>query len=89
MAGIGDNSVTGDELRQFVEQIESLNEEKRAVAVRQKELFSEAKAQGYDTRIMRKVITRRKRDKDDLAEEDSLLEMYESAIVNAAARMLD
>jgi len=86
MAKIGDNSGA---LLQYIEQIESLAEEKKAVADRQKEIFAEAKSEGYDTKIMRKVIARRKRDKDDLAEEESLIEMYESAIVDAAARMLD
>lgn len=86
MSGIGDNSRA---LLQFIEQIESLAEEKKAVADRQKEIFAEAKAQGYDTKIMRRVLARRKRNKDDLAEEESLIEMYESALVDAAARMLD
>lgn len=85
MAGIGDNSGA---LLQFVQQIESLAEEKQAVADQQKEIFAEAKAQGYDTKIIRKVIARRKRDKAALAEEESLIEMYEEALFNAAARMM-
>lgn len=85
MAKIGDNSGA---LLQYIEQIESLAEEKQAVADRQKEIFAEAKSEGYDTKIMRKVIARRKRDKDDLAEEESLIETYEAALFNAAARMM-
>lgn len=85
MAGIGDNSGA---LLQFVQQIESLAEEKQAVADQQKAIFAEAKAQGYDTKIIRKVIARRKRDKAALAEEESLIEMYEEALFNAAARMM-
>lgn len=85
MAGIGDNSGA---LLQFVQQIESLAEEKQAVADQQKEIFAVAKAQGYDTKIIRKVIARRKRDKAALAEEESLIEMYEEALFNAAARMM-
>lgn len=85
MAGIGDNSGA---LLQFVQQIESLAEEKQAVADQQKEIFAVAKAQGYDTKIIRKVIARRKRDKAALAEEESLIELYEEALFNAAARMM-
>ena len=86
MAGIGDNSGA---LLQYIEQIESLAEEKQAAADRQKEIFAEAKSEGYDTKIMRKVIARRKRDKDDLAEEESLIELYEANLVDAAARMME
>lgn len=86
MAKIGDNSGA---LLQYIEQIESLAEEKQAAADRQKELFAEAKSEGYDTKIMRKVIARRKRDKTALAEEESLIELYEANLINAAARMME
>lgn len=86
MAKIGDNSGA---LLQYIEQIESLAEEKQAVADRQKEIFAEAKSEGYDTKIMRKVIARRKRDKTALAEEESLIELYEARLLGAAARMME
>ncbi len=54
--------------------------EKKDVAERQKELMAEAKARGYDTKVMRKVIALRKRDKDDIAEEEAILEMYKAAL---------
>ena len=73
-------SVTADELRQFIEQYEHLEAEKKDVAERQKELMAEAKARGYDTKVMRKVIALRKRDKDDIAEEEATLEMYKAAL---------
>ena len=72
--------VTADELRQFVEQWESLDAEKAEIADRQKEVMAEAKARGYDTRVIRKVISLRKRDKDDIAEEEAILELYKSAL---------
>lgn len=72
--------VTADELRQFIERIERLDMEKKDLADQQKEVMAEAKARGYDTRVMRKVIALRKRDKDDVAEEEAVLEMYKEAL---------
>lgn len=72
--------VTAGELRQFIEQYEQLDAEKKDVSERQKELMSEAKACGFDTNVMRKVIALRKRDKNDVAEEEAILEMYKAAL---------
>lgn len=72
--------VTANELRQFVERIERLDAEKKDLAEQQKEVMAEAKARGYDTKVMRKVIALRKRDKDDIAEEEAVLEMYKEAL---------
>ena len=72
--------VTADELRQFVERIERLDAEKKDLAEQQKEVMAEAKGRGYDTKVMRKLITMRRRDKDDIAEEEALLEMYKEAL---------
>ena len=73
-------SVTADELRQFIERAEHLASEKRDVAELEKDLFAEAKARGYDTKVMRKVIALRKRNADDVAEEEAVMEMYCSAL---------
>jgi len=72
--------VAADELRAFVERIERLNSEKADIAEAKKEVFAELKGLGYDAAIVRKVIARRKRDRDDLAEETAILEMYEGAL---------
>lgn len=85
MAEIGHNSdrahgAAAGELRQFIEQYESLDAEKKDVANQQKELMAEAKARGYDTKVMRKIVALRKRDKNDIAEENAILEMYGSAL---------
>lgn len=72
--------VTADELRQFVERFERLEAEKKDIADQQKEVMAEAKSRGYDTRVMRKLIALRKRDSDDLAEEEAVLEMYRQAL---------
>ena len=79
---IGDATyrVTANELRQFVERIERLDSEKKDLAEQQKEVMAEAKGRGYDTKVMRKVIALRKRDKDDIAEEEAVLEMYKEAL---------
>lgn len=76
----GHNSVTSQELRQFIERAEQLEAEKRDVAEQQKELMAEAKGRGYDTKVMKKIIALRKRNADDIAEEDAILEMYKSAL---------
>lgn len=72
--------VTADELRQFVERFERLELEKKDLADQQKEVMAEAKSRGYDTKVMRKVVALRKRDKDDIAEEEAILDMYKEAL---------
>ena len=72
--------VTGSELLQFIEQWERLDAEKKDIAEQQKEVMAEAKARGYDTKVMRKVIAMRKRDKDEIAEEEAVLDMYLEAL---------
>jgi len=72
--------VTADELRQFIERFERLEAEKKDIADAQKEVMSEAKARGYDTKVMRKLVALRKRDNDDIAEEEAVLEMYKQAL---------
>ncbi|MGJ8545094.1 MAG: DUF2312 domain-containing protein [Sulfitobacter sp.] len=72
--------VTADELRQFIERMERLEAEKKDLAEQQKEIMAEAKSRGYDTKVLRKIIALRKRDKDDIAEEEAVLEMYKEAL---------
>ncbi|WP_298492299.1 DUF2312 domain-containing protein [uncultured Maritimibacter sp.] len=72
--------VTADELRSFVERFERLEIEKKDFADQQKEVMAEAKGRGYATKILRKVIALRKRDRDDIAEEEAILEMYKQAL---------
>lgn len=71
---------TAGELRQFIERIERLEAEKKDAADMQKEVLSEAKGRGYETKILRKIIALRKRDKDDIAEEEAIMEMYKEAL---------
>jgi len=72
--------VTADELRQFVERYERLEIEKKDIADQQKEIMSEAKGRGYDTKVLRKIVALRKRDVNDIAEEEAVLAMYKEAL---------
>lgn len=72
--------IAAGELRQFIERYEQFEAEKKDAAEGQKELMAEARARGYDTKVMKKVIARRKRDKDAVAEEEAILDMYLAAL---------
>ena len=72
--------IAGDQLRSYIERIERLEEEKAALAADIKEVFAEAKANGFDVKIMRQVLKLRKMDKDDRDEVETLLELYKRAL---------
>ncbi|MEP2782806.1 MAG: DUF2312 domain-containing protein [Pseudoruegeria sp.] len=72
--------VHAQELRSFIERAERLDAEKKDIADQHKEVMSEAKGRGYDTKIIRKIIALRKRTADDIAEEDAVLDMYKEAL---------
>ena len=73
-------TVTAEELRQFIERYERLDAEKKDIADAQKEVMAEAKGRGYDTKVLRKVISLRKRHRDDIAEEEAVTQMYMEAL---------
>jgi uncharacterized protein (UPF0335 family) len=72
--------VTAEELRQIVERFERLEAEKQDIADQQKEVMAEARARGYCTKTLRRIIADRKKSPDDLAEEEAVLEMYRQAL---------
>jgi uncharacterized protein (UPF0335 family) len=72
--------VAGDRLKSFIERIERLEEEKKALAEDIKEVYAEAKGTGFDVKIMRQIIRIRKMDKDDLDEQETLLDVYKRAL---------
>lgn len=77
----GDNDPTaGDQLKSIVERIERLEEEKKTIADDVKEVYAEAKGNGYDVKVLRKVIARRKRDSNEVAEEEAIFDLYIQAI---------
>jgi uncharacterized protein (UPF0335 family) len=72
--------ITADELRSFVERYERLEVEKKDIADQQKEVMAEAKGRGYDTKILRKIVTMRKQDPADISEEEAVLQLYRDAL---------
>jgi uncharacterized protein (UPF0335 family) len=67
-------------LRSIVERLERLEEDKQAVMLDMKEVFAEAKGEGYDVKILRKVLRLRKQDKSKRQEEEAILDLYLSAL---------
>jgi uncharacterized protein (UPF0335 family) len=72
--------IAGERLRSFIERIERLEEERRALAGDIKEVYAEAKGAGFDAKTMRQIIRLRRMDKDDLDEQESLLDIYKRAL---------
>jgi uncharacterized protein (UPF0335 family) len=77
---MADGAVQADRLRLLIERIERLEEEKKAMADDIRDVYAEAKAVGYDPKIMRTVVRLRKMDKHDRREADDLLETYMAAL---------
>ena len=69
-----------EQLKQYISKIERLNSDRAEVADDIKQVFDEAKANGFDTKIMKQVIKLKKLDKDSLAEQEAILELYRSAL---------
>lgn len=74
------NATAQTQLKTIIERIERLEEDKAAVAADLKEVYAEAKGNGFDTKILRKVIRLRKQDKAKVQEEEALIDLYLSAI---------
>lgn len=78
MADIG--GIAADKLRSFIERIEHLEEEKKAIADDIREVFAEAKSDGFDVKIMRTVLKLRKMDAADRDEQEALIDVYRKAL---------
>jgi uncharacterized protein (UPF0335 family) len=74
------SGVSSEQLRSFIERIENLEREKTHFGELLKEVYAEAKSEGFDPKIMRQVIRIRKMKKDELAEQEELLEIYRQAL---------
>jgi uncharacterized protein (UPF0335 family) len=72
--------VAGDELRAFVERVERVDSEKQVAMDARKDILAEAKGRGYCPKTIAKVIALRKREPDDIAEEEAVMEMYKQAL---------
>ncbi len=77
---MSDITIPGGRIRSFVERIEHLDAELQELNEQKKEVFSEAKAEGFDVRILKEVIKLRKQDQDERDERESLLELYMRAM---------
>ena len=77
---MADGNVAADQLRLFIERIERLEEEKKGVSDDIKDVYAEAKANGYDSKIMRQIVRLRKMEKHARDEQDALLETYRNAL---------
>ena len=74
------SGVAAGQLKAFVERIERLEEEKKGIADDIRDVFAEAKGQGFDTKVMRQVIRLRKKDASEREEEEALLDLYLHAL---------
>lgn len=79
----GSTTVAADRLRSFLERIERLEEEKAVIAGDIKEVYAEAKGEGYETKILRQIIRLRKMDRAERQEQEALLDLYLSALGEA------
>ncbi|MFO1056032.1 MAG: DUF2312 domain-containing protein [Dongiaceae bacterium] len=78
MADVG--GIAADQLRALIERIERLEEEKAALASDIRDIYAEAKGNGFDTKIMRQIVRLRKMDKADRQEQETLLDLYKQAL---------
>jgi uncharacterized protein (UPF0335 family) len=74
------SSIAADQLRTIVERIERLHEERKAIADDISEVYGEAKGNGFDVKILRKIIAERRRDHAERMEESTILELYREAL---------
>jgi uncharacterized protein (UPF0335 family) len=74
------NSIAGDQLQSVIERIERLEQDKADIAQDIKDVYAEAKGNGFDTKIIRKIISMRKRSEADRQEEEAMLDLYMSAL---------
>jgi uncharacterized protein (UPF0335 family) len=82
---VSSDSVAQDQIRAFIERIERMEEEKQAIADDIKEIYAEAKGNGFDTKVLRQIIRIRKQDAAERLEQEALLELYMAALGMAAA----
>jgi uncharacterized protein (UPF0335 family) len=80
---MADTTIPGGRIRSFVERIENLDTELQELNEQKKEVFSEAKAEGFDVKILKEIIKLRKQDKEERDEHDTLLDLYMRAMEQA------
>ena len=80
VADVADTGVAAEELKQFIERIERLEEEKKAIADDVRDVYAEAKSNGYDVKALRTIVRLRKQDANERAEAEAILETYMQAL---------
>lgn len=82
---MADSSVAAGQLRSIIERIERLEEEKKAIADDIKDVYGEAKSNGFDTKVLRQVVRIRKQDQAERQEQEALLDLYLGALGGPAS----
>ncbi|MBF0348777.1 MAG: DUF2312 domain-containing protein [Magnetococcales bacterium] len=77
---VGSDEIAADQLLRFIDRIERLEEEKTEVATQIRDVYAEAKSQGFDPKIMRQIVRLRKRDPNEIEEEETILHLYKQAL---------
>ena len=75
--------IPGDRIRSFIERVEHIDDEIKALNEGKKEVFAEAKGEGFDVKVLREILRLRKQDKEDRDEQDTLLDLYLKAMERA------
>ncbi len=78
MAEVG--GIAGEHLRSYIDRIERLEEEKAGLAADIRDIYAEAKGNGFDAKTMRRIVTLRKLDQSERSEQDALLDLYRHAL---------
>ena len=76
----GSVGIAGDRIRSFIERVEHIEEELKALNEGKKEVFAEAKGEGFDVKVLKEILRLRKQDKDERDEQESLLDLYMQAM---------
>lgn len=74
------NTISSQQLRSYIDRIERMEQEKKSIADDIKDIYVEAKSNGYDTKTLREIIRRRKMDRADLEKQEAILETYMAAL---------
>jgi uncharacterized protein (UPF0335 family) len=83
-AGMTDTAgLSGDRIRSLIKRVERIDEEIKALNEGKKEVFAEAKGEGFDVKVLREILRLRKQDKDERDEQESLLDLYLRAMESA------
>jgi len=80
MTDIGHNSIAKDQLKSIIERVERLEEDKAAIGSDIKDVYAEAKGNGYDVKALRRIVALRKQDPDKRAEQEAILDTYMHAL---------